>query len=319
MNFIPYKQNEYLENSFYQLPKELFCNSYYTELNLTSKVLYALLLDRLSLSIKNKWIDKNGNIYLAFSRKEVCDTLNLSNKTVTKAFKQLRDVKLIEERKQGFKKNNIIYVGKINHENNKTYSRKTSDSINGVSTITDTENLRCNYNKYNNTKYSNAPSSPKNSFVNFEQRQYFAEELEKLYSVKGLVEDRQFRKLESFKDSKFKFSDCASVGCNQITVRPDGILSICHCYSKTDKYIIGNIYDMTFDEAIKSNEATFWKNRAPIFNETCLNCEGIFICGKGCPAQGEALFGDRKEIDKPFCIHSKKSLVWLLKKLYETS
>lgn len=63
-----------------------------------------------------------------------------------------------------------------------------------------------------------------------DQSDFLIEFFEKLYESKGLVEDRQFRKLESFKDSKFKFSDCASVGCNQITVRPDGILSICHCY-----------------------------------------------------------------------------------------
>ena len=53
MNFIPYKANEYLENSFYQVPKELFINPYYAILSLASKVLYGLLLDRLSISIKN--------------------------------------------------------------------------------------------------------------------------------------------------------------------------------------------------------------------------------------------------------------------------
>lgn len=62
MNFIPYKANEYLENSFYQVPKELFINSYYMSLSLASKVLYGLLLDRLYLSIKNNWSDDNGDI-----------------------------------------------------------------------------------------------------------------------------------------------------------------------------------------------------------------------------------------------------------------
>lgn len=70
MNFIPYKANEYLENSFYQVPKELFINEYYTNLNLASKVLYGLLLDRLSLSIKNNWTDEDENIYIVYSRKE---------------------------------------------------------------------------------------------------------------------------------------------------------------------------------------------------------------------------------------------------------
>ena len=54
MYFIPYKANEFLENIFFQVPKELFVNQYYTDLSLASKVLYGLLLDRLSLSIKNK-------------------------------------------------------------------------------------------------------------------------------------------------------------------------------------------------------------------------------------------------------------------------
>ena len=115
MNFIPYKSNEYLENSFYQVPKELFNNPYYMSLSLASKVLYGLLLDRLSISIKNNWTDKDGNIYIVYSRKEVGLKLNLSDKTVTKAFKELKNKKLIREIRTGFKKNNIIYVGKINH------------------------------------------------------------------------------------------------------------------------------------------------------------------------------------------------------------
>ena len=108
MYFIPYKANEFLENSFFQVPKELFVNPYYTDLSLASKVLYGLLLDRLSLSIKNKWTDKDGDIYIIFSRKEAQEKLNLSDKTVTKAFKELKNKKLIREIRTGFKKNNII-------------------------------------------------------------------------------------------------------------------------------------------------------------------------------------------------------------------
>lgn len=77
-------------------------------------MLYGFLLDRLSLSIKNNWHDENGNVYLIFTRKEVQDKLNLSDKTVTKAFKQLSDVNLIYEKKQGFSKPKLIYVAKYN-------------------------------------------------------------------------------------------------------------------------------------------------------------------------------------------------------------
>ncbi len=117
MKFIPYKDNEILEHKYYQMPQELFTNSNYkNNLNSDSKILYAFLLDRLSLSQKNRWIDEEKNIYLIFTREEVQEKLNLSDKTVTKAFKQLVDVNLIAEKRQGLGKPNLIYVGKIQYE-----------------------------------------------------------------------------------------------------------------------------------------------------------------------------------------------------------
>lgn len=184
MDFIPYKVNEYLENVFYQIPKELFINPYYKSLNSDSKLLYSLLLDRLSISMKNKWIDEDGNIFLIFSRKEAQEKLNLSDKTVTKAFKELNNVKLIYEKKLGFRKNNIIYVGKINHiSSEKIMNRKNYESRNGKSTNQESENLRCNNNKYNKNNYNNM-SNKKNSFFNYEQRDYLAEDLNNLYCNK---------------------------------------------------------------------------------------------------------------------------------------
>lgn len=117
MEFKPYKNNEYLENSYYKIPQELFVSSLYKDkLNSDSKILYAFLLDRLSLSQKNHWIDDERNIYLIFTREEVQEKLNLSDKTATKAFKQLNDVGLVQEKRQGLGKPNLIYVGKIQHE-----------------------------------------------------------------------------------------------------------------------------------------------------------------------------------------------------------
>lgn len=112
-----YKNNEILENSYYQIPQELFINKLYKEkLNSDSKILYAFLLDRLSLSQKNHWFDELNRVYLIFTREEVQDKLCLSEKTVTKAFKQLTDTNLIAEKRQCLGKPNLIYVGKFQHE-----------------------------------------------------------------------------------------------------------------------------------------------------------------------------------------------------------
>lgn len=63
MDFIPYKAYEFLENVYYQISKELFINPYYKDLNSDSKLVYSLLLDKLSISMKNNWTEdiKNTN------------------------------------------------------------------------------------------------------------------------------------------------------------------------------------------------------------------------------------------------------------------
>ena len=146
MDFIPYKSNETLEHKYYQIPQELFVNEKYkNKLNSDSKILYAFLLDRLSLSQKNHWIDEDNNVYLIFTREEVREKLNLSDKTVTKSFKILMEVNLVQEKRQGLGKPNLIYVGKINHsdsENLRFLNRKNYDSGIGESTALDSENLR---------------------------------------------------------------------------------------------------------------------------------------------------------------------------------
>ncbi len=146
MEFIPYKDNECFEHLYFQIPQELFINSKYkNKLNSDSKILYSFLLDRLSLSQKNHWIDENKNIYLIFTREEVQEKLNLSDKTVTKAFKQLSNVELVKEKRQGLGKPNLIYVGKIEHEeteNIRLQNRKNYDSGNENTTILESEILR---------------------------------------------------------------------------------------------------------------------------------------------------------------------------------
>ena len=77
-------QKEIYQYKFYMIPKELFVNERYTSLSPTAILLYGILLDRLTLSIKNNWIDKNGNVYLIFTRKEIQKLLHISDKLAQK-------------------------------------------------------------------------------------------------------------------------------------------------------------------------------------------------------------------------------------------
>ena len=161
---------------YFQFPKFLLK----LRISQTAKFLYMILYDRARISRKNSWIDKYGNVYLIFTRKEVQDKLNLSDKTVTKAFKQLSDVKLIYEKKQGFSKPKLIYVAKIQHQNIEiSHNRKNYDYINGDSTITESENLRA-INTNNNYTYKNNKAN-KNS-MRYSGRDYSPEFLNSLYA-----------------------------------------------------------------------------------------------------------------------------------------
>lgn len=135
----------------------------------------------------------------------------------------------------------------------------------------------------------------------------------------GIKDGRLERKIDSFLNSNFKFADCATIGANQLTIKPNGDVAICHGYCKTDKNTLGNIKDYSIFDLINNNKSDVWMNLSPICRKECIDCEALYICGGGCAVQAENLFGGIEQIDKCYCIHSKDSLKWLLKKLYISS
>jgi len=169
MEFIPYCAEEAFQFCFYQIPKELFTNEYYKgKLSSSTILLYGLLLDRLSVSIKNKWIDEKGLIYLIFTRKEAMEKLNISDKTATKAFKQLKECKLIDEKRIGTGKTYKIYVGKINRKN----------SVLGIGNFTTEVSEKLRHSKNNNSKNKKS----KKEKLEFEQRDYSDFDFNSLYA-----------------------------------------------------------------------------------------------------------------------------------------
>ena len=80
------------------------------DLTQTAKLLYALLLDRATLSQSNGWLDEGGRIYLVFPIEKIAAALDRSPMTVKTALSELEDTGLIERRRSGFSKPNRIYV-----------------------------------------------------------------------------------------------------------------------------------------------------------------------------------------------------------------
>ena len=152
------KSSEIIKYQFYSMPKELFTDKY-IDLSLESKMIYTLLIDRLELSRKNNWVNENGEVYLIFKRSEIGEKLNLTDKTVSKAIKDLKKFNLIYEQRQGLGKANLIYIGKLNSDNQDTenlpfLNGKISDSRQGKIPSQDTENFRPNNTNINNTDFN---------------------------------------------------------------------------------------------------------------------------------------------------------------------
>lgn len=96
--------------SFYRLPKVLFTNPKFCGISAESDVLYGLLLDRMSLSIKSGWLDKQGRVYIIFTADEIMEALCCADNKATKLIKELEGCGLIERKRQGLGKPRLLYV-----------------------------------------------------------------------------------------------------------------------------------------------------------------------------------------------------------------
>ena len=96
--------------SFYRLPKILFTDPKFRGISAESKVLYGLLLDRMSLSIKSGWLDKQGRVYIIFTADEIMEALCCADNKATKLMKELEGCGLIERKRRGLGKPSLIYV-----------------------------------------------------------------------------------------------------------------------------------------------------------------------------------------------------------------
>lgn len=75
--------------SFYRIPKALFKNDYFRGLSSDAKILYGLMLDRMSLSIKNQWFDHENRAYIYFSIEDIMELLNCGRNKAVKSLQEL--------------------------------------------------------------------------------------------------------------------------------------------------------------------------------------------------------------------------------------
>ncbi len=96
--------------SFYRIPKALFQEQRFQSLSTDAKTLYGILLDRMSLSAKNGWLDKQDRVFILFTIEDVKRTLCCADNKATKLLRELEKFGLIERKRRGQGKPSLVYA-----------------------------------------------------------------------------------------------------------------------------------------------------------------------------------------------------------------
>lgn len=156
MAFDYFYEEQSQQFAFYRIPKVLFTDNRFQKISTEGKVLYGLLLDRVSLSRENGWIDEEGRVYIIFTLNAIRQAMNCAEKSAIKYLKELEDFGLIERIRQGLGKPAIIYVKNFIDQYNlqvKTCNNSSSGPVEVP--VQDQYNLQPNYTNNNNTDFNN--------------------------------------------------------------------------------------------------------------------------------------------------------------------
>lgn len=110
IKFSYYYGKEAEQFSFFRIPKLLFTDKTFSNLSSDAKVLYGILLDRMSLSMKNGWLDEENKVFIIFTVDEIEETMNIGKNKAINIMKEIQEFGLIEKKRRGLGKPNIIYV-----------------------------------------------------------------------------------------------------------------------------------------------------------------------------------------------------------------
>ena len=130
MQFDYFYGNEAEQFTFYRIPKILITSPHFKKISDSAKLLYGLMLDRMSLSIRNGWLDDDNRAYIFFTTNDVMEQMCCGTEKATKMLTELdseKGIGLIERVKQGQGKPAIIYLKKFYELEDTARSTKLSE------------------------------------------------------------------------------------------------------------------------------------------------------------------------------------------------
>ena len=143
--------------SFFRIPKALFQEQRFQDLSTDAKTLYGILLDRMSLSVRNEWFDKKGRVFIIFTIEDVKRTLRCADNKATRLLRELENFGLIERKRRGLGKPSLVYVKNFSSDlsNERVQNRENHESGSPKNACQDPPKSRCNKNKKSKTERNN--------------------------------------------------------------------------------------------------------------------------------------------------------------------
>ena len=165
--------------SYFRIPKALFHDCRFRQLSTDARTLYGILLDRMSLSVKNGWLDEQGRVYIIYTVREVQESLCCAEHKAVKLFRELEQIDLIERKRRGLGRTSLIYVKDFTTGLSKTHNLNCANSNSGVaqSAVQERQKPQANKTDKNKTEWSD-PDPIYSESIREQFEDYFYQALE---------------------------------------------------------------------------------------------------------------------------------------------
>ena len=113
MTFAYYEKDQADQYSFIRIPKAMMTEDVFAPLSVEAKILYGLLLDKMSASVKSQWLDEENKAYVIYQITDIMEDMNISKKKAIASLKELEEVGLVEKKLKGLGQPSLLYVKKF--------------------------------------------------------------------------------------------------------------------------------------------------------------------------------------------------------------
>ena len=165
--------------SYFRIPKALFQDSRFRKLSTDARTLYGILLDRMSLSAKNGWLDEQGRVYIIYTVREVQESLCCAEHKAVKLFRELEQADLIERKRRGLGRPSLIFVKNFSTGVSKMHLLNCANSNSGAvqNAVQEQPKPQCNKTDKNKTE-RNKPDPIHSGNFREQLEEYFYQALE---------------------------------------------------------------------------------------------------------------------------------------------